>query len=307
MQELDPARDSAELVVCCEVLEHLEDPDGGARRRWPSLAKPLADRERSPRAAVAGAEHGAGQVPEPPRQHPGAPQPLVEARLRALPGEPLRGRDAAQPDAVDDGAVPRPGTAASGTRHERAARWPGAPSAPAPGWRRSSAWDSPGLSRCTRWAGRSSPTTPRCARSPRARPRSTSGTGRPTTRPGSTATSTRSSRPGTAALTTPLYMAIESVGRARPRRGRRRERARGRVRPLGADRGGHRQLRLQPQARGRGAGERGERRPSDLGADPAGRRDPGACCCCWACAGRPTGSSPGTGRRRRSPSASARW
>jgi SAM-dependent methyltransferase len=29
VERLDPARDSAELVVCCEVLEHLEDPDRG--------------------------------------------------------------------------------------------------------------------------------------------------------------------------------------------------------------------------------------------------------------------------------------
>jgi 2-polyprenyl-3-methyl-5-hydroxy-6-metoxy-1,4-benzoquinol methylase len=27
VEELDPASDSAELVVCCEVLEHLDDPD----------------------------------------------------------------------------------------------------------------------------------------------------------------------------------------------------------------------------------------------------------------------------------------
>jgi hypothetical protein len=29
--ELDAARDSADLVVCCEVLEHLDNPDGGLR------------------------------------------------------------------------------------------------------------------------------------------------------------------------------------------------------------------------------------------------------------------------------------
>jgi SAM-dependent methyltransferase len=29
VEELDPARDTAELVVCCEVLEHLLDPDAG--------------------------------------------------------------------------------------------------------------------------------------------------------------------------------------------------------------------------------------------------------------------------------------
>ena len=30
--ELEPARDGADLVVCCEVLEHLEDPDAALQR-----------------------------------------------------------------------------------------------------------------------------------------------------------------------------------------------------------------------------------------------------------------------------------
>jgi 2-polyprenyl-3-methyl-5-hydroxy-6-metoxy-1,4-benzoquinol methylase len=29
VEELEPGRDAAELVVCCEVLEHLEDPHRG--------------------------------------------------------------------------------------------------------------------------------------------------------------------------------------------------------------------------------------------------------------------------------------
>jgi ubiquinone/menaquinone biosynthesis C-methylase UbiE len=29
LEELDPARDAAELVVCCEVLEHLPNPEAG--------------------------------------------------------------------------------------------------------------------------------------------------------------------------------------------------------------------------------------------------------------------------------------
>ncbi len=38
VEELEPERDAAELVLCCEVLEHLEDPEAplevlaGARR-----------------------------------------------------------------------------------------------------------------------------------------------------------------------------------------------------------------------------------------------------------------------------------
>jgi SAM-dependent methyltransferase len=39
VQELSPGRDSAELIVCCEVLEHLEDPDG-ALEILAGLAKP---------------------------------------------------------------------------------------------------------------------------------------------------------------------------------------------------------------------------------------------------------------------------
>ena len=39
VQELDPERDAAELVLCCEVLEHLEDPDG-ALDVLATLAKP---------------------------------------------------------------------------------------------------------------------------------------------------------------------------------------------------------------------------------------------------------------------------
>ena len=40
VEELDPARHSAELIVCCEVLEHLDDPDraldvlAGLARPW---------------------------------------------------------------------------------------------------------------------------------------------------------------------------------------------------------------------------------------------------------------------------------
>ena len=39
MQTLDPAADSAELVVCCEVLEHLEHPEA-ALATLASLARP---------------------------------------------------------------------------------------------------------------------------------------------------------------------------------------------------------------------------------------------------------------------------
>jgi len=41
VQELDPAQDAAELIVCCEVLEHLGDPDA-ALSVVASLAAPWA-------------------------------------------------------------------------------------------------------------------------------------------------------------------------------------------------------------------------------------------------------------------------
>jgi SAM-dependent methyltransferase len=41
VEELDPARDAAELVVCCEVMEHLADPEA-ALATVASLATPWA-------------------------------------------------------------------------------------------------------------------------------------------------------------------------------------------------------------------------------------------------------------------------
>jgi 2-polyprenyl-3-methyl-5-hydroxy-6-metoxy-1,4-benzoquinol methylase len=46
IEELDPGRDGAELVVCCEVLEHVADPDAGLEviarlaRPWAVLSVP---------------------------------------------------------------------------------------------------------------------------------------------------------------------------------------------------------------------------------------------------------------------------
>jgi trans-aconitate methyltransferase len=41
VEELDPARDAAELIVCCEVMEHVADPDA-ALAVVASLASPWA-------------------------------------------------------------------------------------------------------------------------------------------------------------------------------------------------------------------------------------------------------------------------
>jgi 2-polyprenyl-3-methyl-5-hydroxy-6-metoxy-1,4-benzoquinol methylase len=52
LHDLAPPADAAELVVCCEVLEHLKDPLSALV----GLCRPRAaasDRERAPRAAVA--------------------------------------------------------------------------------------------------------------------------------------------------------------------------------------------------------------------------------------------------------------
>ena len=46
IQDLAPERDAAELIVCCEVLEHLDDPDraleviGGLARPWAIVSAP---------------------------------------------------------------------------------------------------------------------------------------------------------------------------------------------------------------------------------------------------------------------------
>ena len=79
VQLLDPAEHSAELVVCCEVLEHLPDPDA-ALDVLASLASPwlLASVPREPLWRALNMARGAylrdlGNTPGPPR-------PLVEAR-----------------------------------------------------------------------------------------------------------------------------------------------------------------------------------------------------------------------------------
>ena len=58
VEALDPAHDGAELVVCCEVLEHLSDPER-ALEMLARIGPLLADRERSARAALARPQPGA--------------------------------------------------------------------------------------------------------------------------------------------------------------------------------------------------------------------------------------------------------
>ncbi len=218
VEQLDPARHAAELIVCCEVLEHLEDPE----RALDVLGRPgeaVADRERPPRAALAGAQPGAPLLRRRSRQHTRPPEPLVEAGLREVSHPPLRGSRDQKPDTVDHGPLPR--TIAAFMRRLRQSLQR---SSPAPASPPSSPSASPGDSSCTRWAGRRWPTSTRCRPSPRARPRSTSGTGTPTTRPGSNGHFYSVKSPGMAALTHSALHGDRGPrrGQARPGRGEQR-------------------------------------------------------------------------------------
>ena len=137
-----------------------------------------------------GAQPRPAQVRRRARQHARPPRPLVEAPVPRLPRAAGRGGRGAQPAAVDDGAL-QGGPAMNAAR---AARRLGPRAAGDAGDRlprdrlgRGHAHDGLGAARPLR-------------RGPgarqRARRRSTAGTGRPATSPGSTATTTRSSRPG---------------------------------------------------------------------------------------------------------------
>ena len=79
LHDLSPPDDGAELVVCCEVLEHLADPARARAARPPGAAAP--DRQRAPRAALARAERGARSLLGCPRQHARPSPALVGARL----------------------------------------------------------------------------------------------------------------------------------------------------------------------------------------------------------------------------------
>ena len=97
-----------EAATAMEVLEHVPDP-AAVLARDVTRRLALGAGERSARAAVAGAEHGARRLPARPRQHAGPPEPLVQAQLRRAARPPWRDRRAALALSLDDGPRPRSG------------------------------------------------------------------------------------------------------------------------------------------------------------------------------------------------------
>ena len=89
IEELAPAGDAAELVVCCEVLEHLADPERGARGARPrSRARGCSSASRANRVWRV-LNLARGHYVARARQHARPPQPLVAAR-RSSTGSPTR-------------------------------------------------------------------------------------------------------------------------------------------------------------------------------------------------------------------------
>ena len=103
VEALNPGEDAAELIVCCEVMEHLEDPEA-ALGVLSELAAPWL--VVSVGAALAGAQPVPPQVRARARQHPGTPPALVTPRVPDLRRATLRGRRGSLADALDNGSVP---------------------------------------------------------------------------------------------------------------------------------------------------------------------------------------------------------
>ena len=140
--------DSAELVLCCEVLEHLHDPGARALEIARRAGETLGNRQRAAGAALARLEPGAAEVRAGPSETPPATFSTgrgarssasstrrleVVAVRTPIPGRWLYAK-----------AVGRPRRPTS----ERAGRAPDPFCWPSP------RWASPGGSRCTRWDGR---------------------------------------------------------------------------------------------------------------------------------------------------------
>ena len=64
--------DGAPLLVCCEVLEHLEEPKRGAGEASVGSAA-ICHCQRATRASLGNPQYGQRQVLEEPRQHSRAP------------------------------------------------------------------------------------------------------------------------------------------------------------------------------------------------------------------------------------------
>ena len=298
-----PAADSAELVVCCEVLEHLPDPHAGARRRSPRSRSPWLIVERPARAALAGAQPGAAQVRRRARQHARPPRTTGRSAASCASSESGSRCRGAQPAAVDDGALPKRGSAAM-SRLRAVARL-GA--LPVPGVSRSSASGSPGAStmHSMGWAQLGHFAQVRALAD-----------GTRTIDPWHWETNDKAwidghfysvKSPGMAALSPPLYLLIDAARRARRSPTTRPATPRDADQPRWVARRGRA---LRPVRLRRRAGGAIEERIEDgdagrLGADPARRGDPGGAAAVRGALGRPTGSSPATGPRPRSRWASA--
>ena len=182
-----PTRHAAELVVCCEVLEHLDDPEralevlAGLARPWLIASVPREPLWRALNLARLSYVGALGNTP-------GHLNHWSKRGFERFLGERFEVVEVRSPHPVDHGALPRT-IAALMSRLRQTAQ--GSHSARARASPPSSRSASPGASSSTSSAGPRWATSARCGHSPTARRRSISGTGRPTTRPGWTGTSTR--------------------------------------------------------------------------------------------------------------------
>ena len=176
-------------------MEHLGDPEAaleivaGLASPWAIVSVP---REPLWRVLNLGRLKYVGEL----GNTPGHLHHWSRGLVRALPRAAPRGRRGPQPDCRG-----RWRYAEREWARERA-----------PACSRSSRSGSRGAWSCTRWAGRSCPTTPRSGRSPPDAPRSTAGNGRRRTRPGSDGHFYSVKAPGLAALTLPAYLALDASG-----------------------------------------------------------------------------------------------
>ena len=105
VEALEPRYDAAELVVCCEVLEHLADPDAalatlaGLARPWLLVSVPREPLWRASTSPGSATSRELGNTPG----HLGHWSKRGFVAFLARAG---RGRGGAQPAAVDDGALP---------------------------------------------------------------------------------------------------------------------------------------------------------------------------------------------------------
>ena len=256
---LEPGADAAELVVCCEVLEHVDDPVAaletlaGLARPWLMVSVP---REPLWRALNLARLKYVGEL----GNTPGHLNHWSQARVPGLPRGTGRGGRGPQPAAVDDGALPeRSGVSAPRRLLGSALARPGALAIVLLGL----AW-GPIMHR---WAGPSSATTPRSGRSSDGR----KNVDRWHWETGDVAWidghyySVKS--PGMAAISLPPYLLLEAVGGLDVAGDAAAPGARRRAAPVGAERGltlGAVRLRPERAPCGSSSGSRTRRRSSGL-------------------------------------------